>query len=141
MPFIKSLFGTLVTPDFTLKEGAVGFTENPGSYRDMEARGLCKIFKTQEEAAAFQFRSSHSLFKESYLSLNPPEDEHGNVMEVPPPTLDFANSQPMIIDGVPANYVKESPKLAEPVKSAPPPTEHKAPPPVKKGEIPVVAAE
>ena len=133
MPFVKSLFGTLTTADFTLKEGSVGFTENPGSYRDMEARGLCKVFKTQEEANAFQFRPSHDLFEESYLSLNPPEDKDGNPIQVPAPTLDFANSQPMIIDGVPANYIKETPK-PEPVKATPAPasTEHKPAAPAKK---------
>jgi hypothetical protein len=129
MPFVKSLFGTLTTADFTLKEGSVGFTENPGAYRDMEARGLAKVFKTQEEADAFKFRSSHELFQESYLSLNPPEDKDGNPIQVPPATLDFANSQPVIIDGIPANYIKVIPA------PAPAPAEPKTSPSAKKTEV------
>jgi hypothetical protein len=105
--FVKALFGTVTTADFTLQEGKVGRTDYPELYKEMEARGIVKVFNTKDEADAFKFKPSLELFNESYLSLNPPLDKNGDPIQFPTPTLNFATSEPFIVNGVPTNYLPQ----------------------------------
>ena len=115
MSYVKSLYGNIVGENLNLKEGQVGFTDYDHHFKELEKRGIVKLFATYEEADAFKFVSSIELFNKSYKTLNPPEGE------VPPPSLvDFANGGPIVTDGVPSNYIKEE------VKSAPVPEVKKA---------------
>lgn len=111
MSFVKVLFGSIVTQDFTLSEGKVGFTESDHLYSEMEAKGIVKLFSTKAEAEAYVYKSSMELFHESYKSLNPPEGE-----VVLAPTLDFEKCAPVVTDGVPANII-EQPKVEVPVET------------------------
>jgi hypothetical protein len=104
MSFVKVLFGTLVTSDFTLGEDKVGFTESDHLYSELVEQGKVKLFATKKEAEEYQFKSSMELFHESFKSLNPPEG-----MTVPAPTLDFKASLPIINEeGVPSNIIPQS---------------------------------
>ena len=102
MSFVKVLYGTMVTSDFTLGEGKVGFTESDYLYQELEAKGICKLFPSKAEAEAYKFKSSMELFHESFKSLNPPEGE-----AVPAPTLDFEKCAPVVTDGVPSNIIAQ----------------------------------
>lgn len=111
--YVKSLFGRIIGTDFSLNEGEIGETTNKNKYRGMEQKGLLIIRDTYEEAKAFKFKSSVQLFHESYPSLNPAPGV------IPGPcTIDFANSCPLIINGIPSNYIiePEAPKTVEPAK-------------------------
>jgi hypothetical protein len=125
--YVKSLFGTITSADFVLPEGKVGRTDYPELYKEMEARGLVKVFNTKDEADAYKFKPSLELFNESYLSLNPPVDKNGEPIQVPAPTIDFAKSEPLVIDGVPTNYLPQEPApvVAPAVKPVPAPTPQK----------------
>jgi hypothetical protein len=100
MSFVKALYGTIVTSDFTLPEGKVGFTETDHLYSEMERDGKVKLFKTKEEADKYEYKSSMQLFHESFKTLNPPEGETAQ-----PSSLDFEKSAPVIIDGKPSNEI------------------------------------
>lgn len=100
MSFVKALYGTIVTSDFTLPEGKVGFTETDRLYSELEKDGKVKLFKTQEEADGYEFKSSMQLFHESFKTLNAPEGEVAQ-----PSSLDFEKSKPVIVDGKPSNEI------------------------------------
>ena len=119
MSYVKSLFGTVTTADFTLAEGKVGRTDYPELYKEMEARGIVKVFNTKDEADVFKFKPSLQLFNESYQSLNPPVDKNGEPIQVPVPTLNFATSEPFVIDGVPTNYLPQDEPAPAPAPPAP----------------------
>lgn len=113
MSYVKAIFGDVIGEDISLVEGKVGFTEKDHQFKELEARGICKLFKTLEEAENFKFKSSQQLFNESYKNLNPAEGE-----EPGPALIDFSKGQPAIIDGIPANYIieKEEVKKEDPEK-------------------------
>lgn len=102
MSFVKALYGTIVSSDFTIAEGKVGFTESDHLYSEMETKGLVKLFPNKAEAEAYEFKSSMELFHESFKSLNPPEGE-----AIPAPTLDFKESTPVVTDGKPSNIISK----------------------------------
>ena len=115
--YVKALFGRILSTDFSLNEGEIGETTNKNKYREMERKGLVVVRESFEEAQAFKFKPSVQLFHESYPSLNPAPGV------VPGPvTLDFSNSCPVIINGVPSNYIiePEVPKPVEPAKTIEP---------------------
>ena len=110
--YVKSLFGRIIGTDFSLNEGEIGETTNKNKYRGMEQKGLLIIRDTYEEAKAFKFKSSVQLFHESYPSLNPAPGV------IPGPcTIDFANSCPLIINGVPSNYIIEQVEATKPAEA------------------------
>ena len=103
MSFVKALYGNIIGPDLSLKEGEIGHTESDHHLRQLEKRGLLVIKDTYEEAEAFKFIPRQELFAKSYKALNPPEGEDAAVS-----LIDWENSQPTIINGVPSNYIIES---------------------------------
>lgn len=108
MSFVKALYGTIVTSDFTLPEGKVGFTETDRLYSELEKDGKVKLFKTQEEADGYEFKSSMQLFHESFKTLNPSE---GEVTQ--PSSLDFEKSKPVIVDGKLSNEVVKKDEIVK----------------------------
>ena len=113
--YVKSLFGRIIGTDFSLNEGEIGETTNKNKYRGMEQKGLLIIRDTYEEAKAFKFKSSVQLFHESYPSLNPAPGV------IPGPcTIDFANSCPLIINGIPSNYIIEQVEVTKQVEATKP---------------------
>lgn len=103
MSFVKALFGSVIGEDLSLEEGKIGFTKFDHQFKELEKRGIAKLFATYEEAEAFLFKTSKQLFMESYKSLNPPEGE-----TAPPSSIDWANSQPIKVNGVPANHITQA---------------------------------
>jgi len=126
MSFVKVLYGSIVTADFTLGEGKIGFTESDHLYSEMETKGIVKLFATKAEAETYQFKTSMELFHESYKSLNPPEGE-----TAPTPTVDFKESTPVVVEGKPSNII-EQPKAEAPVEEVPVVETPKAPSSSKK---------
>lgn len=117
MSYVKALYGHVIGDGLSLSEGQIGYVENDFSVRELEKRGIVKIFATAEEADAFKFKSSQELFMESYQSLNPPLDKNGNPVSVSASTIDWDKSAPLVTDGVPSNYIVETPVDVPVVKS------------------------
>ena len=102
MSYVKALYGNVVGEDLNLKEGQIGYTERDFVMKDLEKRGILKLFPTFEEADAFKFVPSSVLFNQSYKTLNPPEGE-----DVPASKIDWTTGDPVLVDGIPANYIAE----------------------------------
>lgn len=115
MSYVKALFGDVIGEDVSVAEGKIGFTEKDYQFKELETRGICKLFPTLEEAENFKFKTSQQLFAESYKNLNPAEGDEAGVS-----LIDFAKGQPAIIDGVPANYIIEKETKEEPTKKEEP---------------------
>ena len=119
MPFVKALFGSIVTKEMTLFEGQISETHEPNLYTEMMRDGKCIVCNTYEEAQTFHYRTRSELFNESFPSLNPDPEKPAP----PPPTIDFDKSSPKIINGVPANFIdpmpgtKPAPVVASPAKA------------------------
>jgi hypothetical protein len=120
MSYVKALFGHITGEGLSLKEGQIGFIEDSKKHilNDLVKRGLVIVKDSHEEAEAFKFISRQELFNKSYKSLNPPDGE-----DAPVSLIDWSNSQPTIIKGVPSNYIIEEEPKKEVKKSVTPPSD------------------
>ena len=99
MLFVKAIFGNISIGEAYIREGGILPVEDSKidwAVKNLEKKGVLKIFKTYEEAEAFEFVPASEQAAKCLIHLNPPVDKKGNVI-VPdtPLTVDFDNSLPI----------------------------------------------